>query len=33
MWDNRCAQHYAIWDYFPPVRSGIRVSVIGERPT
>jgi len=33
MWDNRCAQHYAIWDYFPQVCSGIRVSVIGERPT
>lgn len=32
MWDNRCAQHYAIWDYFPQVRSGLRVSVIGERP-
>lgn len=32
MWDNRCAQHYAIWDYFPQVRSGVRVSVIGERP-
>jgi taurine dioxygenase len=32
IWDNRCAQHHAIWDYFPQVRSGIRVSVIGERP-
>ena len=33
MWDNRCAQHYAIWDYFPQVRSGVRVSIIGDRPT
>jgi taurine dioxygenase len=33
MWDNRCAQHFAIWDYFPEVRSGVRVSVIGDRPT
>lgn len=32
MWDNRCLQHLAIWDYFPAVRSGWRVSVIGERP-
>ncbi|HSP03394.1 MAG TPA: TauD/TfdA family dioxygenase [Acidimicrobiales bacterium] len=32
MWDNRCTQHYAAWDYFPNVRSGRRVSVVGERP-
>jgi taurine dioxygenase len=32
MWDNRCAQHFAVWDYFPAVRHGLRVSVIGERP-
>lgn len=32
MWDNRCAQHHAIWDYFPQVRSGVRVSITGERP-
>lgn len=32
MWDNRCAQHYALWDYWPQVRSGVRVSVVGERP-
>lgn len=32
MWDNRCVQHYAIWDYFPHVRHGYRVSVVGERP-
>jgi len=32
MWDNRCAQHFAVWDYFPEVRHGYRVSVVGERP-
>jgi taurine dioxygenase len=33
IWDNRCTQHYAIWDYFPEVRSGVRVSIIGDRPS
>lgn len=28
-WDNRCAQHKAIWDYWPNVRSGFRVQVEG----
>ena len=32
MWDNRCTQHLAIWDYFPETRSGIRVTVKGDRP-
>ena len=32
MWDNRCAQHFAVWDYYPNVRHGFRVSVVGERP-
>ena len=32
MWDNRCAQHFAVWDYFPNVRHGHRVSVVGEHP-
>jgi taurine dioxygenase len=32
MWDNRALQHLAIWDYFPQVRSGWRVSIVGERP-
>jgi taurine dioxygenase len=32
MWDNRCTQHHAIWDYFPSVRHGQRVTVEGERP-
>ena len=31
-WDNRCTQHHAIWDYFPAVRSGYRVTIRGERP-
>ena len=31
-WDNRCTQHHAIWDYFPHVRSGYRVTIRGERP-
>ncbi|MBI1262572.1 MAG: taurine dioxygenase [Rhizobiales bacterium] len=31
-WDNRCTQHQAIWDYFPQVRSGFRVTVAGEKP-
>ena len=32
-WDNRCTQHYAVWDYWPNVRSGYRMFVKGtERP-
>jgi taurine dioxygenase len=31
-WDNRCAQHHAIFDYFPEVRHGYRVTVAGDRP-
>lgn len=31
-WDNRCTQHIAMWDYFPQVRSGFRVTIRGERP-
>ncbi len=31
-WDNRCVQHIAMWDYFPQVRSGYRVTVKGDRP-
>ncbi|MBT6273405.1 MAG: taurine dioxygenase [Chromatiales bacterium] len=31
-WDNRCAQHLALWDYYPQVRSGRRVTVRGDRP-
>lgn len=32
MCDNDCAQHLAIWDYYPNVRHGLRVSIVGERP-
>ncbi len=32
LWDNRCTQHHAMWDYHPQVRSGFRVSIVGERP-
>ena len=31
-WDNRCTQHFAIWDYWPNERLGHRVTVRGERP-
>ena len=31
-WDNRCVQHIAMWDYFPQVRSGFRVTVKGDKP-
>ena len=31
-WDNRSAQHHALWDYFPQTRSGTRVTVKGDAP-
>ena len=31
-WDNRCAMHRAIWDYWPAERKGRRVTIKGERP-
>ncbi len=31
-WDNRCVQHHAVWDYYPQVRHGYRVTVQGDRP-
>ncbi|HYW04052.1 MAG TPA: TauD/TfdA family dioxygenase [Gammaproteobacteria bacterium] len=31
-WDNRCTQHLAIWDYYPEVRHGYRVTLKGDRP-
>jgi taurine dioxygenase len=32
-WDNRCAQHMAMWDYYPHTRSGHRATLAGTRPT
>ena len=32
LWDNRCVQHLAVWDYYPEVRHGLRVSIVGEKP-
>ena len=31
LWDNRCTQHHAIWDYYPHSRYGERVSVVAEK--
>jgi taurine dioxygenase len=31
-WDNRAVQHKALWDYYPNIRSGYRVTVKGDRP-
>jgi len=33
LWDNRCVQHHAVWDYFPEVRRGHRVTVQGAAMT
>ena len=34
LWDNRCTQHHAVWDYYPHSRYGERVSVVADsRPT
>ena len=32
LWDNRCTQHHAIWDYWPATRTGYRVTIRGEAP-
>ena len=32
LWDNRCTQHFALWDYWPQERKGHRVTIKGERP-
>ena len=31
-WDNRCAMHQAMWDYYPQRRYGHRVTVCGDKP-
>lgn len=31
-WDNRCAMHNAMWDYWPHRRHGYRVTIQGDRP-
>ena len=30
LWDNRCTQHHAVWDYHPNSRYGERVSILGD---
>ncbi len=32
LWDNRSAQHFAIWDYWPRPRQGHRVTIKGSAP-
>ncbi len=32
LWDNRCTQHFALWDYWPEERKGHRVTIKGEQP-
>ena len=30
LWDNRCVQHHAVWDYYPNNRYGERVSIVAD---
>lgn len=32
MWDNRCVQHVALFDYWPHLRLGYRLMIRGDRP-
>jgi len=32
IWDNRCAQHYAVQDFWPATRTLERAGIIGDRP-
>ncbi|NCF32189.1 MAG: taurine dioxygenase [Proteobacteria bacterium] len=32
LWDNRCTQHHAVWDYWPESRYGERVSILCTEP-
>lgn len=29
LWDNRCTQHHAVWDYYPHSRYGERIAIVG----
>lgn len=31
-WDNRCTQHFAVWDYAPAYRRGERVTICADAP-
>ena len=33
IWDNRCTQHHATWDYHPEARRAHRVTTKGARPS